>query len=111
MRPERFTDTGLRGLVPNHREGVRLYDEDEYDEYPGYPEYTQQRVPRRYYAETVGNVLQALTEYTRTLEKEKSSRADIERKRETALWVIRSHTVLASGANSMSGISSWWIPP
>jgi hypothetical protein len=67
-----------------------MYDDDDYDEYPGYPEYPQQRVPRRYYAEIVGNVLQALTEYTRTLEKEKSSRADIERKRETALRVIRS---------------------
>ena len=69
-----------------------MYDDDEYeyDEYPGYPEYPQRQVPRRYYAETVGTVLQALTEYARTLEKEKSGRAEIERRRETALQVIRS---------------------
>ena len=71
-------------------------DDDEYDEmqdYSGYPDYPQPQrrpIPQRFYTETAGNVLQALTEYARTLEKEKSSRSDIDRKRETALSLIRS---------------------
>jgi hypothetical protein len=70
-------------------------DDDEYDELPdysGYPDYPQppQRHTPPFYAEAAGNALQALTEYARTLEKEKSNRADIERKRETACSLIRS---------------------
>jgi hypothetical protein len=75
-----------------------MYDDDEYGELPdcsGYPGYPQPRPPQRqpqqqFYTEASGNALQALTEYARTLEKEKSSRIDIERKRTTALSVIRS---------------------
>ena len=88
-----------------------MYDEDEEDEedeelpeYSGYPDYPRPRqrpVPQetgfpRFYAEAAGNALQALTEYARTLEKEKFSWADIERKRMTAITVIRSqrHTMI-----------------
>jgi hypothetical protein len=70
-----------------------MFEDDGYDELPEYPDYPQppQRPPpQRFYTEAAGNALQALTEYSRTLEKEKSSRADIERKRTTALSVIRS---------------------
>jgi ribosomal protein S15P/S13E len=85
-----------------------MYDEDDYPDdpdypdYPNYPEYPQ--LPRqpypsspRFYAESLGGVLQALTEYARTLEHEKSNRTDIERKRSAALSVIRSQrrTMLA----------------
>jgi hypothetical protein len=78
-----------------------MYDDnDEYQGLPDYPEspeyprrypepYPQQN-PSRYYTETLGHVLQALSEYARTLEHEKSNRAEIERKRKTALSVIRS---------------------
>jgi hypothetical protein len=67
-------------------------DENEYQGFPDYPEYPQpRRQPSpRFYAESLGGVLQALTEYARTLEQEKSNRADIERKRIAALSVIRS---------------------
>jgi hypothetical protein len=75
-----------------------MFEDDGYDELPEYPDYPgypqpqppQRQPPQRFYTEAAGNALQALTEYARTLEKEKSSRADIERKRETALSVIRS---------------------
>jgi hypothetical protein len=73
-----------------------MFEDDEYDEmpdYPDYPEYPQPRQrqnPQRFYAAATGNAIQALTEYARTLEKEKSSRTDIERKRTTVLSVIRS---------------------
>jgi hypothetical protein len=86
-------------------EGMRMYNDDDecqglpdYPDEPDYPErpypnrcpdpYPRQ-FPHRSYAETLGHVLQALSEYARTLEHEKSSRADIERKRGTALQVIR----------------------
>jgi ribosomal protein S15P/S13E len=70
-------------------------DRPDYDERPDYPERPQpSRWPYppspRFYAESLGGVLQALTEYARTLEHEKSNRADIERKRTSALLVIRS---------------------
>jgi hypothetical protein len=73
-------------------------DDDDYQDFPDCPEYPDcPQPPRRpcppsprLYAETVGGALQALTEYARTLEQEKSSRADIERKRVAALSVIRS---------------------
>ena len=66
-------------------------DYGEWQDYQRYPEYPQQKQnSKRIYAEAAGNALQALTEYAKTLEKEKSSRSDIERKRTTALSVIRS---------------------
>jgi hypothetical protein len=86
---------------------LNMYDDD--DEYQGLPEYPDdpdyperpeyprrypepypRRNPNRYYTETLGQVLQALSDYARTLEHEKSNRADIERKRKTVLSVIRS---------------------
>jgi ribosomal protein S15P/S13E len=71
------------------------YDEDgeEYQETPhppDYPEPYRQPSSRHFYGETLGTVLQALTEYARTLEHEKSNRSDHERKRTTVLSVIRS---------------------
>jgi predicted S18 family serine protease len=69
------------------------YEEDEYDEIPehsGSPGRYRAASFRRQYAGTLGAVLQTLTEYARTLEKEKSNRAEIERKRTAALSVIRS---------------------
>jgi hypothetical protein len=73
-------------------------DDDEYQglpDYPDYPGYPQgpeypRRNPGPYRAQTLGHVLQALSEYARTLEHEKSNRAEIERKRKTALSAIRS---------------------
>jgi hypothetical protein len=84
-----------------------MYDDDEeyqgLPDYPDYPDYPERpEYPRRYpepyphqnqnrhYIETLGHVLQTLSEYARTLEHEKSNRAEIERKRKTALSVIRS---------------------
>jgi hypothetical protein len=76
-----------------------MYEDDDeeyqglpdYPDYPEEPEYPEPRQgPRRYYAETLGQVLQALSEYAKTLEHKKSNRAEIERKRKTALSVIRS---------------------
>jgi hypothetical protein len=75
-----------------------MYEEDEEDEYQGFPDYPEYPQPRRqpfpqspkFYAESLGGILQTLTEYARTLEQEKSNRADIERKRIAALSVIRS---------------------
>jgi hypothetical protein len=80
-------------------------DDDEYQglpDYPDYPDYPERPYPNRYPepylrqhpgrygAQTLGHVLQALSEYARTLEHEKSNRAEIERKRKTALSAIRS---------------------
>jgi hypothetical protein len=86
-----------------------MYDEDDeyqglpdYPDYPDEPEYPRRyperpypepyprQIPDRYHAETLGHVLQTLSEYARTLEHEKSNRAEIERKRKTALFAIRS---------------------
>jgi hypothetical protein len=67
-----------------------MFDEEDYQELPEYPEPYHRQPPQRFYAETLGAVLQSVTEYARTMEHEKSSRADIERKRKTALTVIRS---------------------
>jgi hypothetical protein len=69
-----------------------MWDEDDIEELPEYP-YSgeeRQRYSRRYAGETLGQVLQALTEYAKAMEHEKSNRAEIERKRKTALTVIRS---------------------
>jgi hypothetical protein len=83
-----------------------MYDDDDDDEYQGLPDYPDypdrpeyphrypepypHQNPSRYYTQTLGTVLQALSEYARTLEHEKSNRAEIERKRKTALSAIRS---------------------
>jgi hypothetical protein len=69
------------------------YNEEDYEELPDYPDYPRpipRPGPQRFYAESLGSVLQALTEYARTMETEKSNRADIERKRKTALSIVRS---------------------
>jgi hypothetical protein len=68
-------------------------EEEEYQEMPRYPDYPEpyhRPSSARFYAGTLSTVLQALTEYARTLEHEQSNRSDIERKRTTALSVIRS---------------------
>jgi hypothetical protein len=64
------------------------YDEEEY--YRNKHEAEQQRQKRRLYGETIGGVLQAVTEYAQTLEREKTNRANVERKRNTAITIIRS---------------------
>jgi ribosomal protein S15P/S13E len=66
------------------------YEDDYEDGYSEYPGYRHRQDAQRFYTGAAGNVLQALTEYARTLEHEKSNRADIERKRTAALSVIRS---------------------
>jgi hypothetical protein len=83
-----------------------MYDDDEYQglpDYPDYPDYPERpdyprrypepyprQSPNRYCAETLGHALQALSDYAKTLEHETSNRAETERKRKTALLVIRS---------------------
>jgi 5'-deoxynucleotidase YfbR-like HD superfamily hydrolase len=79
-------------------------DEEDYDMVPyGEEEYyrnereaEQQRYNRRLYGETIGGVLQAVTEYAKTLEREKTNRTNVERKRKTAITVIRTerHTMI-----------------
>jgi len=64
------------------------YDEAEY--YREQQEAERQYQARRFYGETIGGVLNAVTEYARTLEHEKTNRVDIERKRKSAIAVIRS---------------------
>jgi predicted hydrocarbon binding protein len=67
-----------------------MWDEDDMEELPDYPGQERQHYSRRYAGETLGQVIQALAEYARAMEHEKSNRAEIERKRKTALTVIRS---------------------
>ena len=64
------------------------YNEEDY--YRKEHEARQKQQVRRFYSETIGGVLSAVTEYARTLEQEKSNRVNIERKRKTAITVIRS---------------------
>jgi len=64
------------------------YDEAEY--YRNEQEAEQQYQARRFYGETIGGVLNAVTEYARTREHEKTNRANVERKRKSAIMVIRS---------------------
>ena len=74
------------------------YEDDGYDVVPfendGYcgdgREAERQQRNRRLYGETISGVLNAVTEYARTLEHEKTNRANVERKRKSALAVIRS---------------------
>jgi hypothetical protein len=69
-----------------------MWDDDDMEELPEYPHSgdERRRYSRQYAGETLGTVLQALTEYAKAMEHEKSNRAEIERKRKTALTVIRS---------------------
>jgi len=64
------------------------YDEEEY--YRREHDIDQQNRNRRMLGETIGGVLSAVTEYAKTLEREKTNRANVERKRKTAITVIRS---------------------
>lgn len=73
-------------------------DEEDYDAIPydGYDEYQEaieeerKQRAKRFYGETISGVLNAVTEYARTLEHEKTNRANVERKRKSALAVIKS---------------------
>jgi len=76
-----------------------MYEDDDYDvvPYDDEEEYFRQQQEaekqyqtRRFYGETIGGVLNAVTEYARTLEHEKTNRANVERKRKSAIAVIRS---------------------
>ena len=64
------------------------YDEDEF--YRNEQEEEQRQRSRRFYGETISGVLNAVTEYAKTLEQEKTNRANVERKRKSAMAVIRS---------------------
>jgi len=64
------------------------YDEEEF--YRREHNIDQQNRNRRMLGETIGGVLSAVTEYAKTLEREKTNRANVERKRKTAITVIRS---------------------
>ncbi|MCL2442645.1 MAG: hypothetical protein FWD13_04175 [Treponema sp.] len=64
------------------------YDEEEF--YRREHDIDQQNRNRRMLGETIGGVLSAVTEYAKTLEREKTNRANVERKRKTAITVIRS---------------------
>jgi len=68
--------------------GTDPYDEEEC--YRGERETERRQQARRFYGETIGGVLNAVTEYARTLEQEKTNRANVERKRRSAIAVIRS---------------------
>jgi hypothetical protein len=65
------------------------YDEEE-EYYRREQDAEQQYRNRRMLGETIGGVLSAVTEYAKTLEREKTNRANVERKRKSALTVIRS---------------------
>jgi len=64
------------------------YDGD--DHYENERETERRQQARRFYGETIGGVLNAVTEYAKTLEHEKTNRANVERKRKSAIMVIRS---------------------
>ena len=83
-----------------------MYEDDEdYDVVPydenGYyheeQEVRQQQQNRQFYGHTISGVLNAITEYAQTLEKEKTNRANVERKRKSAIAVIQSerHVMLS----------------
>jgi hypothetical protein len=73
-------------------------DDDDYDVVPyGEEEFyrnereaERRQRARRFYGETISGVLNAVTEYAKTLEQEKTNRVNVERKRKSALSVIRS---------------------
>ena len=88
------------------------FDEDNYDVVPYEDEdyYRNEQEAQREYrnkkilGDTIGGVLSAVTDYARTLEQEKSNRANIERKRKTAITVIRSEkTVMLEFLKSRFG--------
>ena len=88
------------------------FDEDDYDVVPYEDEdyYRAERESQKDYrnkkilGETIGGVLSVVTDYARTLEQEKSNRANIERKRKTAITVIRSEkTVMLEFLKSRFG--------
>ena len=64
------------------------YEEDDY--FRKQQEAKREYHTRRMVGETIGGVLSAVTEYAKTLEHEKTNRKNVERKRKTALTVIRS---------------------
>jgi len=74
------------------------YDYDDYDmvpyeeedNYRNRQEAKKEYHTRRMVGETISGVLSAVTEYAKTLEHEKTNRKNVERKRKTALTVIRS---------------------
>jgi hypothetical protein len=66
------------------------YESEEYYEDEREAEQLQQQRNRRFYGETISGVLNVVTEYAKTLEREKTNRANVERKRKSAITVIRS---------------------
>jgi len=64
------------------------YEEEDY--YRNQQEARKEYQTRRMVGETIGGVLNAVTEYAKTLEHEKTNRKNVERKQKTALTVIRS---------------------
>ena len=64
------------------------YEDEEY--YENTREIENQNRNRRMLGETISGALNAVTEYAKTLEREKTNRANVERKRNTAITVIRS---------------------
>ena len=60
------------------------------DYYENYQEEEKQRHIRRLTGETISGVLNAVTDYAKTLEKSKTDRINIERKRKSAMAVIKS---------------------
>jgi len=74
------------------------YEDEDYDMVPyeeedcyrNHQEARKEYQARRMVGETIGGVLNAVTEYAKTLEHEKTNRKNVERKRKTALTVIRS---------------------
>jgi len=70
--------------------GVVPYEDEEEGYYRREQEAERRQRTRRFYGETISGVLNAVTEYARTLEQEKTNRANVERKRKSAIAVIRS---------------------
>jgi len=66
------------------------YEDEENEYYRNEQEAERQQRVRHFYGETISGVLSAVTEYARTLEQEKTNRANVERKRKSALAVIHS---------------------
>jgi hypothetical protein len=69
---------------------VAPYEGEEYYRDEREAEQIRQQRNRRFYGETISGVLNAVTEYAKTLEHEKTNRANVERKRKSAIMVIRS---------------------
>lgn len=64
------------------------YD-DGYDDYREEMEEERKQRLKRFYGETISGILNAVTDYAKTLEHEKTNRKNVERKRKTAITVIR----------------------